>query len=42
MKKEDKISILYVDDEVNNLVAFSANFRISYNVYTRPLHGKFC
>jgi DNA-binding NtrC family response regulator len=34
MKKEDRITILYVDDEVNNLVAFSANFRILYNVYT--------
>jgi len=28
------INILYVDDEVNNLVAFNANFRRHYNVYT--------
>jgi DNA-binding NtrC family response regulator len=32
--KENKISILYVDDEVNNLVAFKANFRLTYDVYT--------
>lgn len=30
----DKINILYVDDEENNLISFKANFRIRYNVYT--------
>lgn len=31
---DSKISILYVDDEVNNLVAFKANFRTFCDVYT--------
>lgn len=31
---DKKINILYVDDETNNLVAFKANFRNYYNVYT--------
>jgi response regulator RpfG family c-di-GMP phosphodiesterase len=30
----DKISVLYVDDEQNNLISFKAVFRIKYNVYT--------
>jgi len=30
----DKISILYVDDEENNLFSFKATFRIKYQVYT--------
>ena len=30
----DKISILYVDDEENNLFSFKATFRIKYNVIT--------
>lgn len=34
MGKEDKISVLYVDDELNNLISFKAVFRIKYNVYT--------
>ena len=34
MAKQDGISILYVDDELNNLVSFKAVFRIKYNVYT--------
>ena len=29
-----KITILYVDDEVNNLISFKATFRIKYNVFT--------
>jgi len=33
MKKEDKINILYLDDEENNLQAFKANFRTFYNVH---------
>ena len=31
---ENKINILYVDDEENNLVSFKATFRIKYNVHT--------
>ena len=30
----DKINILYVDDEVNNLISFKATFRLKYNVFT--------
>jgi response regulator RpfG family c-di-GMP phosphodiesterase len=30
----DKINILYVDDEENNLFSFKATFRIKYNVIT--------
>jgi response regulator RpfG family c-di-GMP phosphodiesterase len=30
----DKITILYVDDEENNLFSFKATFRIRYNVIT--------
>ncbi len=30
----NKISILYVDDELNNLVSFKAVFRIKYNIFT--------
>jgi response regulator RpfG family c-di-GMP phosphodiesterase len=30
----DKISILYVDDEQNNLVSFKAVFRIKYHILT--------
>lgn len=33
MKNED-VSILYIDDEVNNLVAFKANFRRDYKIFT--------
>ncbi|MBK1439399.1 response regulator [Parapedobacter sp. ISTM3] len=31
---ERKISILYVDDEENNLISFRATFRLKYKVYT--------
>lgn len=31
---ENKIRILYVDDEVPNLIAFKANFRRDYDIYT--------
>ena len=34
MANNDKITILYVDDELNNLVSFKAVFRIKYNKYT--------
>ena len=30
----NKITVLYVDDEENNLFSFKATFRIKYNVYT--------
>jgi len=30
----NKISILYIDDEENNLFSFKATFRIKYQVYT--------
>ncbi|MDN3548650.1 response regulator [Mucilaginibacter aquaedulcis] len=30
----EKISVLYVDDEENNLVSFKAAFRIKYKVFT--------
>lgn len=29
---EKKITVLYVDDEENNLMSFKANFRLKYNV----------
>ncbi|RYZ56229.1 MAG: response regulator [Sphingobacteriales bacterium] len=31
---DKKINILYVDDEINNLVSFKATFRVKYNVHT--------
>lgn len=31
---ENKINILYVDDEENNLVSFKATFRLRYNIFT--------
>jgi len=34
MAKEHAINILYVDDELNNLISFKAVFRIKYNVLT--------
>ena len=34
MAKQDGINILYVDDELNNLVSFKAVFRIKYNIFT--------
>lgn len=30
----NKISVLYVDDELNNLISFKAAFRIKYNILT--------
>lgn len=32
MEKVEKIKILYVDDEINNLTGFKASFRIDYNI----------
>lgn len=34
MSKPEKIKVLYIDDEVNNLVGFKATFRIDYSVIT--------
>ncbi len=34
MKENTKVSVLYVDDEVNNLESFKANFRRSYEIFT--------
>lgn len=31
---EKKIKVLYIDDEINNLTAFKANFRRIYHVFT--------
>lgn len=33
MSNKDKIKVLYIDDEQNNLVSFKASFRFDYNVY---------
>jgi two-component system, sensor histidine kinase and response regulator len=33
---ENKIRILYVDDEVNNLIAFTASFRRNFEIFTAP------
>ncbi|MCW3122795.1 MAG: hupR [Flavipsychrobacter sp.] len=32
--ENNKINILYVDDELNNLVSFKAVFRMKYNIHT--------
>lgn len=32
--KANRINILYVDDEANNLVSFKASFRLKHNVFT--------
>ena len=34
MDEQKKINILYVDDELNNLVSFKAVFRMKYNIFT--------
>lgn len=34
MRPEEKISVLYVDDEKNNLLAFQATFRRRYKIFT--------
>jgi two-component system, sensor histidine kinase and response regulator len=33
VSSKDKIKVLYIDDEQNNLVSFKASFRFDYNVY---------
>ncbi len=42
MSNTKSIQILYIDDEVNNLTAFKANFRRDYKVFTAEsaLDGK--
>jgi two-component system sensor histidine kinase/response regulator len=32
VSKTDKIKILYLDDEANNLIGFKASFRVDYNI----------
>lgn len=32
MEKQEKIKILYVDDEINNLTGFKASFRMNYTI----------
>jgi len=32
VEKQEKIKILYVDDEINNLTGFKASFRMNYNI----------
>ncbi len=34
MPETKKIKVLYVDDEINNLIGFKASFRINYTVFT--------
>lgn len=34
MENQKKITVLYVDDEENNLVSFKATFRLKYKVFT--------
>ena len=34
MENKNKITVLYVDDEENNLVSFKATFRLKYKVFT--------
>ena len=32
--EDEKINVLYIDDEEHNLVSFKATFRRIFNVYT--------
>jgi len=34
MEQDNQISVLYVDDEENNLIAFKASFRRNFKIYT--------
>ncbi|MEP7319685.1 MAG: hybrid sensor histidine kinase/response regulator [Panacibacter sp.] len=34
MRPDEKISVLYIDDESNNLLSFQASFRRKYKIYT--------
>lgn len=34
MRPEDKIAVLYIDDETNNLLSFQATFRRRYKIFT--------
>ncbi len=33
MESQNRINVLYVDDELHNLYVFKANFRLDYNVF---------
>src|SRR5690606_24482938 len=33
VKKDSKIKVLYIDDEMNNLIGFKASFRLDYQVF---------
>lgn len=33
LNKKDKIKVLYIDDEANNLISFRASFRFDYNIF---------
>ena len=33
MENSEKIKVLYVDDEMNNLISFKASFRMKYNIF---------
>lgn len=33
MSQKNKIKILYIDDEANNLISFKASFRFDYNIF---------
>lgn len=33
MEKSEQIKVLYIDDEMNNLVSFKASFRLKYNIF---------
>ncbi|MEO5999616.1 MAG: hybrid sensor histidine kinase/response regulator [Chitinophagaceae bacterium] len=34
MLVQEKIKILYIDDEINNLIGFKASFRVNYTIFT--------
>lgn len=34
VEKKKKITLLYVDDEINNLISFKAAFRMKYKIFT--------
>jgi two-component system, sensor histidine kinase and response regulator len=33
VENSEKIKVLYVDDEMNNLISFKASFRMKYNIF---------
>ncbi len=36
MEKQEKIKVLYLDDEPNNLICFMASFRFDYKIFIAP------